>query len=73
MTEEFIQKAIDVHGDKYDYSKTEYVNNLKEVIIICRIHGEFLQLPKTHKKGAGCIDCSLIARAKKEQKPDKNL
>ena len=57
MTEEFIRKSILVHGDKYDYSKTEYVNNLKEVIIICKEHGEFSQLPKTHKRGNGCIDC----------------
>ena len=57
MTEEFIHKAIEVHGDTYDYSKTEYMNNLKEVIIICKEHGEFLQLPKTHKRGSGCITC----------------
>jgi hypothetical protein len=72
MREEFIQKAIDVHGDKYDYSKTEYVNNLKEVIIICRIHGEFLQLPKTHKKGAGCITCGReIMSNSRRMKPEE--
>ena len=26
-TEEFIKKAREVHGDKYDYSKVEYVNS----------------------------------------------
>jgi cytochrome c2 len=57
MTDKFIEKAKEVHGDKYDYSKTVYQNNLKEVVIICDIHGEFLQLPKTHKKGNGCIPC----------------
>jgi very-short-patch-repair endonuclease len=62
---EFIENSILVHGDKYDYSKTEYIHNLKEIIIICKEHGEFLQLPKTHKRGNGCIDCSLIARANK--------
>ena len=30
-TEEFIEKAIQIHGDKYDYSKVVYENNLKEV------------------------------------------
>lgn len=57
MTETFIEKAKAVHGDKYDYSKVEYNNILKEVIIICREHGEFEQLPKTHKRGNGCIKC----------------
>jgi len=59
MTEGFIQKAIQVHGDKYDYSKVEYVKNLKEVIIICKEHGEFLQLPRTHKRGNGCHECGI--------------
>lgn len=57
MTETFIQNAKGVHGDNYDYSKVVYVNNLKEVIIICKEHGEFLQLPKTHKRGNGCVKC----------------
>jgi hypothetical protein len=59
-TKEFINKAREIHGDKYDYSKVEYENNLTEVIIICKEHGEFLQLPKTHKKGNGCKKCGLL-------------
>jgi len=57
-TLDFIEKSKEIHGNKYDYSKTIYENNLKEVIIICKIHGDFLQLPKTHKRGNGCIKCS---------------
>jgi very-short-patch-repair endonuclease len=57
MTEKFIQKAIEVHGDEYDYSKVEYINNLTEVLIICKQHGEFWQLPTLHKKGNGCSIC----------------
>ena len=56
-TIEFINKAKEVHGDKYDYTKVVYENNLKEVIIICKEHGDFLQLPKTHKRGNGCNNC----------------
>ena len=33
-TEEFIARAKAVHGDRYDYSKVEYVNNKTKVIII---------------------------------------
>ena len=57
QTKEFIRKARKVHGDTYDYSKVEYINNLKEVVIICNEHGEFTKLPKSHKKGSGCVIC----------------
>jgi len=39
--EEFIKKAKEVHGDKYDYSKVNYINYNTPVTIICPIHGEF--------------------------------
>jgi len=57
-TEDFIEKARSVHGDKYDYSKVEYTNNRNKVTIICPIHGEFLQTPYSHLKGCGCFPCS---------------
>ena len=60
----FIQQAKLVHGDKYDYTNTKYENNLKEVIIQCREHGEFLQLPKSHKRGSGCKNCGIQKCAK---------
>lgn len=56
--EEFIEKAKLVHGDKYNYSKVNYINNNTKVQIICPIHGEFCQRPKDHLKGQGCIRCS---------------
>ena len=40
-TEEFIERAIKVHGDRYDYSKTKYVNHRTKVIITCKEHGDF--------------------------------
>ena len=57
-TEEFIKRAREVHGDKYDYSKVNYVNNRTEVTIICPEHGEFLQRPDEHLKGKGCPICA---------------
>jgi predicted nucleic acid-binding Zn-ribbon protein len=56
-TEEFIQKAKEVHGDKYDYSKVEYVNSHAKVCIICPEHGEFWQSPNNHLNGKGCPKC----------------
>ena len=46
--ENFIEKAKKIHGDKYDYSKVEYVNNRTKVCIICPEHGEFWQSPNKH-------------------------
>ena len=37
-----------MHGDRYDYSKVEYVNNRTKVCIICPIHGEFWQTTDKH-------------------------
>ena len=55
--EEFIEKARKVHGNKYDYSKVEYVNARTNVTIICPIHGEFPQTPSNHLSGRGCDKC----------------
>ena len=53
----FIEKAKTVHGDKYDYSKTEYINSTTKVIVICKVHGEFKQFTNTHLIGRGCKKC----------------
>lgn len=58
-TEDFIRKARAVHGDKYDYSKVEYVDTHTKVVIICPIHGEFKQVPNYHLCGNGCQKCSV--------------
>ena len=47
-THKFIEKAINVHGNKYDYSITNYINSRIKVNIICPEHGIFEQLPKNH-------------------------
>lgn len=60
-TEEFVARARDVHGDKYDYSKSEYVTSHGKVEIICPEHGSFWQSPATHTMGnkAGCPGCAV--------------
>ncbi|BDH16414.1 MAG: hypothetical protein [Bacteriophage sp.] len=58
-TEEFINKAKAVHGNKYDYSKVNYKNRSTNVTIICPEHGEFEQRPGNHVYNrANCPDCS---------------
>ena len=66
-TEEFISKAKKVHGDKYDYSLVEYVNNKTRVTIICPIHGLFEQRPVNHLRGHGCMYCGNALKNTKEE------
>ena len=71
-TEEFIERARKIHGDKYDYSKTNYLNNKTKVCIICPEHGEFWQTPGNHTNGSGCPKCKAekignLKRKTKEQ------
>lgn len=55
---EFIWKAIQKHGYKYDYKKVEYKGNKTKVCIVCPIHGEFWQRPYKHLQGQGCPKCA---------------
>ena len=57
-TEEFIERARKMHGDRYNYSKTEYIGIYEPVIIICAIHGDFKQVAKDHLRGNGCSKCN---------------
>lgn len=57
-TDEFIEKSIKVHGDKYDYSLVNYINNNTKVKIICSKHGIFYHLPNNHLSGQSCGKCS---------------
>ena len=64
-TQQFIEKATKIHGNKYDYSKVEYVNNHTKVCIICPEHGEFWQRPDKHLLGEGCPECNKSKLEKK--------
>ena len=57
--EQFIERAIETHGSKYDYSLVEYKNANTKVKIICPIHGIFEQTPRNHWEGQGCPICSI--------------
>ena len=70
-TEEFIEQAKKVHGDKYDYSKVNYVNAHTLVHIICPIHGDFLQTPNAHLSGRNCFYCNGTPKLTREEFIDK--
>ena len=59
-TEQFIQSSRKVHGDRYDYSKADYINNRTKVTIVCNIHGDFDQIPDSHlNMNTGCPKCAI--------------
>ena len=58
--DEFINRAKEVHGDKYDYSNINYVNLKTPIKLTCLTHGEFEQRPDVHIKSEGCSKCTII-------------
>ena len=60
----FIEKAKMMHNDLYDYSQVQYINASTKVIIICKMHGTFSQLPGNHLKGQNCPICGAETRKK---------
>ena len=57
-TPEFIERAKEIHGDKYDYSKVDYKGATHKIEIICPDHGKFSQSPYSHLSGRGCPKCA---------------
>ncbi len=58
--DEFVQRAQEVHGDAYDYSKVDMDNrdDKGRVYIICKKCGQgFWQRPDKHLDGNGCMNC----------------
>ena len=55
--EKFLHGIRLIHGELYDYSKSEYTGAFDKIIIICHEHGEFEQTPDSHSRGSGCPKC----------------
>jgi len=82
-TEEFIEDAIRLHGDKYRYDKVNYINSKEKVIITCPEHGDFETTPNEHLAGRGCPKCHqsfgehrvglFLERHHIQHKPQKKL
>lgn len=56
--EKLIAECNIQHKNFYDYSKVEYHHAKKKIKIICPKHGEFEQLPFSHRAGQGCPRCT---------------
>jgi hypothetical protein len=66
-TKEYIKEAIEVHGDKYDYSETQYILAKEKIKILCPKHGEFWQEAHSHLRGCGCPKCSITNNIKENK------
>jgi exonuclease III len=55
--EVFIARSREVHGDRYDYSQSQYEGAHRYVMIHCRVHGPFKQKANNHWHGNGCPKC----------------
>lgn len=58
--EVLLSKFKQIHEEIYDYSKIEYKGTHEKIVIICNIHGEFMQTPHDHLEGRGCIQCGIM-------------
>ena len=61
--DEFLLRAAFVHGETYSYDRVKWVNANTEIVIVCKVHGPFRQLPVSHLK-YGCRKCGDILRGK---------
>ena len=49
--QDFLERASLLYGDKYDYSKVQWVNTSTKVCIVCPEHGEWWTSPNTFLHG----------------------
>ncbi|MRN38598.1 hypothetical protein CRG49_000645 [Neisseria sp. N95_16] len=59
--DELLDRCVKVHGDRYDYSRTDFTKGASaKVDIICPTHGVFQQVLTQHYSGQGCPRCAHI-------------
>ena len=66
-TKYFISEAKKTHGDRYDYSKSQYTDSTSKIEIICKIHGSFWQRQNHHINGSGCQKCGDLTKGKEKR------
>jgi len=65
-TADFVKKSRETHGDKYDYSLSEFITSHTKTTVICKDHGCFQVSPNSHQKGTNCPICSKLEGGKKK-------
>ena len=56
-TEEFVSRARELNGDRYDYSKSVYTQSQQPITITCKRHGDYITTPNEHLSGINCVAC----------------
>jgi len=64
--EKFIERSMEKHGNRYDYSQSVYSGSNKNVTIICNDHGPFEQTAHSHMTGHGCTQCAIDENTKRQ-------
>lgn len=64
--EEFLARARQVHGEKYDYSITQFNGTKNDIEYICPIHGSVTQKAESHLV-SGCRYCAGNVPISKEE------
>lgn len=68
-TDDFVIRATAIHGSKYDYTKSVYLDAKTNILVTCPIHGDFYTNPLNHMNGHGCYQCGLDTVAYKLRMP----
>jgi len=70
----FINKAKEIHGDKFDYSYVNYIDSQTHVTIICfSCNNTFKTIPNNHLRGKGCKKCATKLNAEKLKKSQEQF
>jgi len=66
--EKFIEKSIKIHGNKFDYSSVNYINNKTKIKIYCKkCNNYFEQKPYHHYNGCGCQICAKNKKSNSDE------
>lgn len=66
--EDFLNKCMFIHGEKYNYDLANYEYCKLKIKIICPDHGVFEQRAGNHSRGAGCPLCKSSTGEEKIRK-----
>lgn len=61
--DEFLTRALKVHGKKYKYPLSEEFKVSDKILIECPSHGTFEQIGSQHLAGKGCSNCANEQKA----------
>lgn len=75
LTEEQVLGQLrEIHGDKFDFSKSVYVDTHTKIEVYCKEHNyTFFPVPKNLKKGIGCYHCGRASQIEKAKKPKEQF